>query len=189
MAERRRGAVRSESARVAILEATSRLVATRGYDHLTVEGIAAEAGVGKQTIYRWWPSKGAVVAEALFEGLLLSDQFIPADTGDLRTDLTAWLGHLYDFVGDAANQTMLHSLLEVAAEHEAVGSRLQESLGGSSQLTARLHAAIEQGQLPEDAPVEEILEALVGALILKLLSRKPIESDAAARFVDFAIGR
>ena len=56
---------------VAILDATARLFAERGYDHLTIEGIAAEADVGKQTIYRWWPSKGALVADCLLEGMLL----------------------------------------------------------------------------------------------------------------------
>ena len=52
--------------------------AERGYDHLTMEGIAATAGVGKQTVYRWWPSKGAVIAECLLEGKLLTQPLAPA---------------------------------------------------------------------------------------------------------------
>ncbi len=72
MALPRSGPVRSEAARRAILEATAALLAERGYDHLTIEGIAAAAGVGKQTIYRWWSSKGAVIAECLLEGMLLA---------------------------------------------------------------------------------------------------------------------
>ncbi|MDQ4110388.1 MAG: TetR/AcrR family transcriptional regulator, partial [Actinomycetota bacterium] len=78
---RRRGAVRSEEARMAVLDATGRLFATQGYDHLTIEGIAAEAGVSKQTIYRWWSSKSAVVADAMIEDLLLPDQPVVPDTG------------------------------------------------------------------------------------------------------------
>ncbi|MGO7983441.1 helix-turn-helix domain-containing protein, partial [Rhizobium johnstonii] len=70
MAEHRRGPVRSEVARMAILEATARQFEARGYDQLTMEGIAAEAKVGKQTIYRWWPSKSALVADCLIAGLL-----------------------------------------------------------------------------------------------------------------------
>jgi AcrR family transcriptional regulator len=54
--EHRTGRVRSEAAREAILSATVRLIHARGYDHLTIEGVAKEAHVGKQTIYRWWPS-------------------------------------------------------------------------------------------------------------------------------------
>ncbi len=68
MALARSGPVRSEAARLAILDAAVALFAERGYDHLTIEGIARRAGVGKQTIYRWWSSKGDVIAEAILEG-------------------------------------------------------------------------------------------------------------------------
>src|SRR5690348_8569674 len=82
--QQRRGAVRSEQARSAILAATAQLIARHGYDHVSIEGIAHEAGVGKQTIYRWWPSKSAVVAECLLEGLLIPDAFVPPDTESLE---------------------------------------------------------------------------------------------------------
>lgn len=55
---------RSEQSRQAILSAAFDLVAESGYARLTIEAIAARAGVGKQTIYRWWPSKGAVLVDA-----------------------------------------------------------------------------------------------------------------------------
>ncbi|MFJ6212573.1 TetR/AcrR family transcriptional regulator [Streptomyces sp. NPDC092296] len=57
---------RSESARVAVLSAADDLLAERGFDGVTIEGIAARAGVAKQTIYRWWKSK----AEILYDNLL-----------------------------------------------------------------------------------------------------------------------
>ena len=55
---------RSERSRQAILTATADLLGEVGYSKLAVEAIAARAGVGKQTIYRWWPDKGAVVLDA-----------------------------------------------------------------------------------------------------------------------------
>ena len=58
----RSGPVRNENTHQAILEATAMLFAREGYDRLTIEGIAHEAHVGKQTIYRWWSSKGDLVA-------------------------------------------------------------------------------------------------------------------------------
>ena len=64
---------RSSAARQSILKAARELVLRVGYAQLTIEGIAAKAGVGKQTIYRWWPSKGAVVFEAV---LLLTAAFV-----------------------------------------------------------------------------------------------------------------
>ena len=86
---------RSERSRRAIYDAALALVGEVGYAKATVEGIAARAGVGKQTIYRWWPSKGAVLLEAFLD---LSDQAARAaddgqgmheipDTGDLEADL------------------------------------------------------------------------------------------------------
>ncbi|GAB3885912.1 hypothetical protein GCM10027612_22110 [Microbispora bryophytorum subsp. camponoti] len=61
---------RSETSRRAILTAAFELVGEVGYAKLSIEGIAARAGVGKQTIYRWWPSKGAVLFDAF---LMLSE--------------------------------------------------------------------------------------------------------------------
>ena len=82
------GARRSEASRRAILTAAFELVGEVGYARLTVEGIAARAGVGKQTIYRWWPSKGVVLLDAF---LALSEnaegEVALPDTGDLDADL------------------------------------------------------------------------------------------------------
>ena len=65
---RRPGRPRSEAARQAILTAAQEELLARGVGELTIEGIAARAGVGKQTIYRWWPSKADVVLEAMRAG-------------------------------------------------------------------------------------------------------------------------
>nr|BFF16625.1 hypothetical protein GCM10025730_01460 [Promicromonospora thailandica] len=84
---------RSEKSRRAVLTAAFELVQEVPYAQLTIEGIAGRAGVGKQTIYRWWPSKAAILFDAF---LLLSrsdDGATPElpDTGDLRRDLAAVL--------------------------------------------------------------------------------------------------
>ncbi|MEV4188745.1 TetR/AcrR family transcriptional regulator, partial [Streptosporangium canum] len=70
-----------------IFRATLELLAGKGYDGLTVEGVAERSGVNKTTIYRWWPSKAALLAAALVEADLLAME--PPDTGSLRKDLEA----------------------------------------------------------------------------------------------------
>ena len=60
---------RNERSRRAILAAAVALIGELGYEQVSVEAIAKRAGVGKQTIYRWWPSKGAVALEALDDSL------------------------------------------------------------------------------------------------------------------------
>jgi AcrR family transcriptional regulator len=84
-----RGRPRSERSRSSILEAALRLALKEGYARITTDRIAAEAGVGKQTIYRWWPSKAAVLLEALREDAQ-SEIGVP-DLGSLKADLHAFL--------------------------------------------------------------------------------------------------
>ena len=72
---RRPGRPRSEASRQAILDATKRLLDTETVRDLSIERIAKEAGVGKTTIYRWWPSKAAVVIDAFFEAVVPKTPF------------------------------------------------------------------------------------------------------------------
>src|ERR1700761_5489135 len=83
------GRRRNDAAADAILDAAFRLFSEPGRSALTIDAIAAEAGVGRQTIYRWGPSKGAVLAEALTRQALVT---VPErDTGALAEDLAAFL--------------------------------------------------------------------------------------------------
>jgi AcrR family transcriptional regulator len=187
MSEHRQGPVRSEAARRAILDATARLVAERGYDHLTMEGIAAAAGVGKQTIYRWWPSRGALVSECLLEGRLLPGRFKLPDTGDLRRDLVSWLDDVFQYAESAEGVAVVRSLVAAAAEYDEVGRRLHESLGITASLTDRLQKAVDADQLRADAPLAEIGEALVGAMLLRALGRSTADPGLAERLVDVVL--
>jgi len=180
---RRRGAVRSEEARIAVLDATGRLFATQGYDHLTIEGIAAEAGVSKQTIYRWWSSKSAVVADALIEDLLLPDHPVVPDTGDIRSDLIAWMQSVVDLVAEPGNDGLVRSLVAAACENPDIGARLNDALGVTATATTRIEAAVAAGQLPADLPVKEFVRALVGGLVLHSLDRTEPAPDIAERLV------
>jgi len=187
MSDHRGGPVRSEAARIAILDATARLFAARGYDHLTMEGIAAEAGVAKQTIYRWWPSKGALVSECLLAGRLMPERLVPPSTGDLRTDLVEWFTEIFSVMQRPDGEGLVLSLIAAATENVEIGKRLYESLGAASSLTERLQSAIGDGQLRADAPLEEIGEALIGALLLRALSRNPSDLESVTRLIDALI--
>ncbi|QNO37676.1 TetR/AcrR family transcriptional regulator [Protaetiibacter sp. SSC-01] len=178
----RRGPGRSEAARVAILEATARIFLERGYEHLTMEGVAAEAGVGKQTIYRWWPSRTALVAECLAEGLIMPAWFVPPDSGDVRADLTTWLENVADFVAQPGNDALLRSLVEASAQDPAVATGLSERLGVLQLLGERMRRAVEAGDIDE-LPVEQLVEAMLGALVVRALQRGPIDRAYAGRLV------
>lgn len=74
----RRGRPRSEQTRQLILQAARDLLGEIGYGRLTIADVAARAGAGKSTIYRWWASKGELVLEAVNEHIAIG--FVP-DTG------------------------------------------------------------------------------------------------------------
>jgi AcrR family transcriptional regulator len=185
----RSGPVRSEAARLAILEATAELLVEKGYDHLTMEGIAARAGVGKQTIYRWWGSKSAVLAECLLEGKLLPDRLSLPDTGDVRRDLTAWLGSVAEVLDGEHGEGIFRSLIAAAVDNADIGRRLRDALSGSESVSGRLAAAI--GTVPHltpGAPVDEIAEALIGAVVLRVLSRSPLDDAAIHDILTAVLG-
>lgn len=89
MSTRSPGRPRSESARQAVLDAAVRLIDRDGYGQVTIERIAREGGVSKQTIYRWWPSKAAITLEALNEGAATIAPL--PDTGSLEGDLRTFV--------------------------------------------------------------------------------------------------
>lgn len=177
----RRGPKRNEQTRLAILEATAARFRSVGYDHLTIEGVAADAGVAKQTIYRWWSSKSALVAECLGERMLLTELFVPEDSGDLRADVTAWLENIVAFLRSDGNAGLLRSLIAAASENPEVTARLSDRLGVWQMLGERFQHAVGAGTLAPSVPVDEIADALFGALVLRDLRGAPIDDGFAER--------
>ncbi|WP_053385602.1 TetR/AcrR family transcriptional regulator [Leucobacter japonicus] len=188
-ASTRSGPVRSEAARQAILTAAVELLAERGYDHLAIEGIAARAGVGKQTIYRWWRSKSAIIAEALLEGMILRERLDLPNTGDVRADLSTWLEAIGEVLLSPQGEGLARSLIAAATDNADVGRRLRDAIAGSGALSTRLHAASgTEPNLTPGAPIDEIAEALVGALLLRALSRSPLDDAAIRGLITVALG-
>jgi AcrR family transcriptional regulator len=185
MTEHRNGPVRSEAARESILAATARLFEQHGYDHLTIEGIAREAGVGKQTIYRWWKSRGALIAECLIEGRLLPVDFDVPNTGDLLADVSTWLTTVMSVLETPNGGALVRSLVAAGSEDAEVGDRLSASLGVDRSLSERLAIGIRDGQLPEGAPVDQLGQAILGTIILQALERRPASADSLQKLLRF----
>jgi AcrR family transcriptional regulator len=189
MTEHRSGPVRSAAARESILEATARLFARRGWDNLTMEGIAREAEVSKQTIYRWWPTRGSLIADCMIEGRLIAVEVGVPDTGDLRRDLQAWLTPILELASSEQGAFLVRSLVAASAEDAAVGERLGRTFGVDQTLTDRFESAARAGQLPSGAPVDQLGTSILGSLVLPFLARRPIDADAVRRLVDFLLDR
>ncbi|MGW5677439.1 TetR/AcrR family transcriptional regulator [Streptomyces sp. NPDC003860] len=180
---------RRERSRQAILAATRALVAEEPYEKVTVEAIAARAGVGKQTIYRRWPSKSAVVFAAL---LALSEgadtgSFALPDTGDVEADLKLVLRATVEEFADPAFDKLIRALTtEVAADAE-LAAEYREKLARPLEEAkkARLRSAQEAGQLRPDADLDLALEVLYAPLFQRWLHRSgPLTPAYADSLVD-----
>jgi AcrR family transcriptional regulator len=111
-AVRQRGRPRSDLSRQSILQAALELIAEVGYRNTTIEAIAARAGAGKQTIYRWWSGKADLVLDAVTAD---AAREIPVpDTGDLRTDLTTILNTTFAAARRPGVQPRLRALMAEA---------------------------------------------------------------------------
>lgn len=186
---------RSDRSRRAILDAALALVGEVGYNKLTIEAIAARAGVGKQTIYRWWSSKAGVLLDASLA--LAGDAGTAAewagfpDTGDLAADLKHVLRATVDEFNDEKYEAPARALTAAGATDPALGARFTEQLL-EPQLAlyeTRLRAAREAGQLAPDADLRLTVELLLGPLTYRwLLRTAPLTHAYADALVDAVLG-
>lgn len=166
--ERRRGRRRSPESHRAILAATREVLDEVGYFRLTMEGVAARAGVGKSTVYRWWPTKGALVLEAVDAGLTAP----PRLTGDLRADLHAVMSTtLEDLDGPLATMflALAGDLQHSAAADAGPVNLFQANRGAVEDMLA---AAARRGDLPPDVDSGLLFDVVVGTLLYRLLCRR-----------------
>ncbi|MFB6894689.1 TetR/AcrR family transcriptional regulator [Kitasatospora sp. NPDC056327] len=178
---------RSEQSRTAILTAAAELVAEVGFAKLTIERIAARAGVGKQTIYRWWPSKGAVVFDAFLAGNEdASGGLALPDTGDLGEDLRTVLRlTALELADPAFDRTGRALTAEVLTDPDLLREYRTRLLDPLLEVTRdRLRAARDAGRIRPDADLGLAVELLYGPLYYRWLhGLGPLDPDYADRVV------
>ncbi|OBK21522.1 TetR/AcrR family transcriptional regulator [Mycobacterium asiaticum] len=157
---------RSEKSRTAIVTATRELLLERGFDGLTIEAVAARAGVGKQTIYRWWRSRPALVADVLLED---ADRILATmnHTGDLAADIVEWVGKLAATLTTARGAAMLRTLTVAGMEHEDTAVKLRA--GFSKPLHDSVRTRLVADDI-DDETAESAADAIVGGVVYPILS-------------------
>ena len=167
---------RSERSRTAILRASMELVGEVGYNKLTIEAIASRAGVGKQTIYRWWPSKAAVLLDA-FTTTVSGEQEEYAeglpDTGDLAADLRTVLHATVDEFTDPSFEAPYRALAIAGAADAELAAQFYERLSapGVQVYERRLRAAQEAGQIDPGLDLSLAVELLLSPFQQRWLTR------------------
>ena len=164
------GRPRSETSRQAILRATLDLVAENGYANATIDGIAARAEVGKQTIYRWWPTKADVVLEAV---ATKADLRIPTtDHGSYAHDLRTFLDASYLMASDPQIADLLRALMAEAQINPEFGERfrtafLQRRRQAFAVITDR---ASQRGDLPARPDPGTAADIVFGTIWYRILA-------------------
>lgn len=181
---------RSEQARQAVLEAADGLLVEKGFTGLTMEGIAARAGVAKQTVYRWWPSKTDVLVDAFLQDL--AEELTPPDHGDLTLDLRAYLRQLAHFLGQSDPGAVFRALIAQTQHDPAFAADFRARYLDEQRRRDRLplERAVQRGQLPTDLDLTAETDQLVGPLYYRVLvTGEPIDEDFLDRLVDGFLGR
>jgi AcrR family transcriptional regulator len=176
----RRGRPRDAQAEQAILQATIAILSEVGFNQLSIEAVAARAGVGKPTIYRRWPSKPELVLDAVQR---LAPPFPTADTGDPLTDLRQIVPEL--IVG-LTSSPVARATLALANDAEMARRVGDEYLAPRRAAIADiLHRAIAAGELRADIDVEMAIDMMVGPAIYRwLVTAQPVDADTGRRIVD-----
>ena len=173
--KRRPGRPRSEVSRAAILDVAYWQVMERGYANVTADSIAAAAGAGKQTLYRWWPSKAAVILDALAEkGRTRIDR--PQEAAIRSGDLLSFLRAVFPAI--AVNGPALRHLMAEAQFNGKLRAMLLERLieprrEALRELLAAAHVADKTAR-------ETIVAAIYGAVWYRLMLDEPLD-DALAK--------
>ncbi|MBE2320970.1 TetR/AcrR family transcriptional regulator [Solirubrobacter sp. CPCC 204708] len=166
---------RNERSRQAILDASIALIGELGYDKVSIEAIARRAGVGKQTIYRWWSSKGAVVLEAATHSLDPVVSF--PDTGDFAADLRTQLRGILKLIANTGFGSAYRGLIAAGqSDPELLSALFDQIIEPNVQAFGRRAAlAQERGELRDDADVQALRDVVYGFVEYRLIHAMPIK--------------
>jgi AcrR family transcriptional regulator len=172
----------------AILDATLGILLEQGYRGVTIEGVAARAGVGRPTIYRRWPSKPAVVVAALVQSNRLA---LPApDTGSLRNDLIAVQRHQVERMNSPDARRVTAGLIaDLADDPELADTYVSQFLAPRrATVWDVLSRGVERGELDAGVDFAFVYDLLVGPLFMRaVVWGQPLAPDAAEQTADVVL--
>jgi AcrR family transcriptional regulator len=183
------GRPRSDASRSAILKAAYEILKEGGFAGFTVEGVAARAGAGKATIYRWWQSKGTLAIEAFLEALAPRLAPVPESPSALA-DLRAQVHRAAAIYRGRAGQ-LLRELIALGQEDSQTSRMLRTDFVAPRYADAIriLQRAQASGEISRDADLEVLADALWGPIFHRLLvNRMPIDRGFVDKLLDLVLG-
>lgn len=175
---------RSTRSHEAVVESALSLVREHGYAAVTIDAIAARAGVSKATIYRWWNHKSAILVEAFLASVHPRITF--PDSGSARDDLVAQATALAHVLGDPVLGSLFVSLLGEARYDPDLATALRDGWQTPRRVAGAevIERAIAQKELPADTDPQLVLDGVYGPLYLRLLfGHAPLDESSLRRIV------
>ena len=165
------GRPRSEESRQSILRSTLKLLKQRGgFAELSIEAIAADANVGKTTVYRWWPTKAALVADAFSASA--DDELRFPDTGSVRNDMRLQMRRLIRIFRSRRGKIVAALLAGGQSDPELIKAFRERFLWPRRrQAYQTLRRGIDRGELPADSNLDLVLDSLYGPIYMRFLIR------------------
>jgi AcrR family transcriptional regulator len=174
------GRPRSEESRQAILRSTLKLLTETGFPQLSVEAIAADADVSKATVYRWWPTKAALVADAFSDSA--SDELRFPDTGSVQKDMSLQMRQVVRVFRSQRGKVVAALLGGGQSDPELIAAFRERFLWPRRrQAYQTLQRGIDRGELPAGIDMNLILDSLYGPIYMRFLIR---HDELSESFVD-----
>jgi AcrR family transcriptional regulator len=185
--ERRPGRPRSVQADQAILEAAIDAFVDRGWDGLTIEGVAARAGVSKSTIYRRYPCRVDLLLAAARR--LAQERDPVPDTGALRSDLVELVSSFVRTLATTRTGQAIPLMVAETAKHPELAAPYREFLAERrAGWRVAIDRAVARGELRAGVEPELLIDLLVGPLIYRqCVSRDVVDAGYIVRLVDAAL--
>src|ERR1700757_4732023 len=162
------GRPRSEQARQAILRSTLRILGQSGFSDLTIEDVADHAGVGKATVYRWWPDKGALIADAFASSTTRKLRF--PDTGSVFSDMSRQMRQLVKVFRSPRGRIVSAILAAGQSDKDLIEAFRERFLWPRRrEAYATLRRAIQRGELRKDLDPDLLLDSLYGPIYMRFL--------------------
>ena len=178
-----RGRQRSEESEDAILCATIQLLKKKPLPDITIEEIARKAGVGKATIYKWWPSKAYVALDAFLRKM---NRMVPnPDTGSAEVDLKEQLQHLIDFYTSPTGRIYGQFLAEAQSDKEFAELLRERFIKPRREIVGVIFdRAVQRGEIDPRLDRDLILDMIYGPVLYRLLVvRASFEPEKVAAMV------
>ncbi|MGB3475437.1 MAG: TetR/AcrR family transcriptional regulator [Mycobacterium sp.] len=174
----------------AILDAALQGVAEVGYDRLSMDDIAARAGVGKAAIYRRWPSKAVVVADAIAHWRRRQGPIEPPNTGSLRGDIDALVAAAPEFDESGMETMKVVVGVATAAMHNPVlAAALDDLVLDPPRHVVRvlLDQARARGEIPAGRDLSLIPDVALGLNVLRVMTGRPVDRVFVRRVLEDVI--